>query len=432
MADNSKRVNNVLVIGAGVSGLTTALVLARETEPIEMDTRFHVKILAENEAKDTVSSIAGALWEFPPAVCGHHGNQISITRSKQWCMESYKQFNEIFKGYNEKDTGVTMRRANFYFDSINEHRIERLKKEQLVNLAKSNQIFEFGNLTNDEITAVPREFGINEGYRFSAPTIDTPIYTKWLRAQLKGLANVDFITMFDSRESNVSRITDRLIPQAAALRKRYEVDAIVNCTGMGAAELAGACMVPLRGALVKVPKTSWSDQSKVPAAAHAIAKSRNKQDMVFVVPRVNHVMFGGIAEPGQYDIHIGKNYPPIQKMFARCKKFLPDVLKGIELDDAKIEIDVGIRPYRVENVCLEREYGFNIVHNYGHGGSGFTLSWGCAKDVVDLLESMEDASFHAARYMTTPGTDTRSIAPTSNGDSDMPVNFTIEEEPIYS
>src|SRR5690348_11470527 len=92
MTEN-QRVENVLVIGAGVSGLTTALELARLRE--DGKSRYTVKVVAERPADQTVSVIAGALWEFPPAVCGQHGNQLSIMRSKRWSVESYKEFRKL-------------------------------------------------------------------------------------------------------------------------------------------------------------------------------------------------------------------------------------------------------------------------------------------------------------------------------------------------
>jgi len=48
---------------------------------------------------------------------------------------------------------------------------------------------------------------------------------------------------------------------------------------------------------------------------------------------------------------------------------------------------VGLRPFRKSGVRLERDHlsdGRTVVHNYGHGGSGFTLSWGCAEEVFEL------------------------------------------------
>jgi D-amino-acid oxidase len=44
---------------------------------------------------------------------------------------------------------------------------------------------------------------------------------------------------------------------------------------------------------------------------------------------------------------------------------------------------VGLRPYRAE-VRLER--AGRILHNYGHGGAGYTLSRGCAEEIAQLIE----------------------------------------------
>ena len=60
----ARQPGRVLVIGAGVTGLTTSLCLRGRG--------FDVTIVAEKFAPDIVSVVAGALWEWPPAVCGHH------------------------------------------------------------------------------------------------------------------------------------------------------------------------------------------------------------------------------------------------------------------------------------------------------------------------------------------------------------------------
>ena len=47
----------------------------------------------------------------------------------------------------------------------------------------------------------------------------------------------------------------------------------------------------------------------------------------------------------------------------------------------------GVRPYRNGSYRLDFEQagGKFLVHNYGHGGAGITLSWGCAQQVHDLV-----------------------------------------------
>ena len=53
-----------------------------------------------------------------------------------------------------------------------------------------------------------------------------------------------------------------------------------------------------------------------------------------------------------------------------------------------IEHVVGLRPGRPEVRLEESEpgpSGTRILHDYGHGGAGITLAWGCAQDVVRLV-----------------------------------------------
>ena len=47
----------------------------------------------------------------------------------------------------------------------------------------------------------------------------------------------------------------------------------------------------------------------------------------------------------------------------------------------------GLRPYREGTFRLEPEVvgGKFVVHNYGHGGAGITLSWGCAREIIDIV-----------------------------------------------
>jgi D-amino-acid oxidase len=63
-----------------------------------------------------------------------------------------------------------------------------------------------------------------------------------------------------------------------------------------------------------------------------------------------------------------------------------------------VQVKVGLRPYRPE-VRLEAEEFQNgtkcIIHNYGHGGSGWTLAWGCAMEVCELVIAFLKKQLHA-------------------------------------
>lgn len=232
--------------------------------------------------------------------------------------------------------------------------------------------------------ALIREHGINlalglrDAYTHIAPMVDTDAYMQWLLGEVRKLG-CRIVEL---------KITGSLSAQAQTLSRQFEVDAIVNCAGLGARELTGDAVYPLRGALVRVR----NDGKAMPRVteAHCISYDDSQTDhgFVFIVPRgENMLVLGGLAEPGEWNLEIGlDNYLPVREMLARCIEFMP-ALKSAEIDPGE-PVRVGLRPVRTQNVRLELEAGPRIVHNYGHGGSGVTFSWGCALETVELIESL--------------------------------------------
>lgn len=191
-------------------------------------------------------------------------------------------------------------------------------------------------------------------WTFEAPVADTTRYLDWLVNRLTGLG------------ATVS--TGRLTTVAEALTG---VDVAVLATGLGARTLPGdSGLTGRRGqvVLVRAPRVqSWVLDEDHPAG------------MVYVVPRRHDVVCGGVdTEVDPAAPTSGKPDPAVARaILRRCTDVVPE-LDGAEVVGHR----VGVRPVRPE-VRLERVG--DVVHCYGHGGAGFTLSWGCADDVRDLV-----------------------------------------------
>lgn len=67
-----------------------------------------------------------------------------------------------------------------------------------------------------------------------------------------------------------------------------------------------------------------------------------------------------------------------------AEAILPEI-KSAEVDSTW----AGLRPTRTR-IRLELEQGFTapVIHNYGHGGAGFTVHWGCAGEAVKLVQQV--------------------------------------------
>lgn len=351
---------NIVVIGAGISGLSTASACRAAGH--------NVTVLFDQLASETVSTVAGALWEWPPAVCGHHNDVKSLTRSAAWAARSYQVFAEQSLS---ADTGVFFRPSNFYFmNPVQDSVIEWAKLNDSASHVKDlihdpNLIFENG--INDGL-------GLQDAYRYLAPVIETPIYSKWLHNDLQS-RSVQFVKR---------KLAGRLTAQTE-LYSEFSADWIVNCAGLGAEELTGDSLYPLRGALIKFDLPV--EKSEQFLAAHCIANDESipQQNMVYIVPRSDGLLLGGFAEPNQWETDLTfENYTEVEKVYQRGVEFLPQLE---ELSISKTTpVLCGLRPARKANVRLEADDSNRIIHNYGHGGSGYSLAWGCAEEVTSLIE----------------------------------------------
>ena len=357
---------NILVIGAGVSGLTTAICLR--------EVGFRVVIVADRFAPDLTSIVAGALWEWPPAVCGSHGAPRSLERSKNWCMTTYNKFKKIHAEFGSEETGLYLKDAYFYFKDVLENRPTELRK--MNELKDKVDGFERGLQIVKETIDLSFKGGIKDAYKHMAPTTNTDVYMKWLLQQVKDIGC----------EIIQEKITVNVVQNEQELLRRFNAKAIVNCAGLGSIATTGdTSMYPLRGALVRV-----KNLGKVVTDAHCISheeSSSNEQDIVYIVPRGDDlVVLGGLTQQDQWSTDLSLEVPIIRQMYDGCLEFLQE-LRELPLDE-KEPVRTGLRPLTEENVCVERVLNTHVFYNYGHGGSGVTLSWGCSQEIVQLVQEM--------------------------------------------
>ena len=192
--------------------------------------------------------------------------------------------------------------------------------------------------------------GYADAYRLTVPTVRMPDYLSWL---VRGLT-----------AAGVPLLIRELADLAPA---RRAADLVVNATGLGARELLGdRRLTPVRGQVVRVA---------CPGLDEWTLDEGHPDGMVYVIPRGPDVICGGTADEGAEDTT--PDPATAVAILARCRAVVPELAAAGVLGHA-----VGLRPVR-DAVRLERVD--DVVHCYGHGGSGVTVSWGCADDVRQLV-----------------------------------------------
>jgi D-amino-acid oxidase len=314
--------SDVLVIGAGVSGLTTALTLARAG--------VQVRVRADCAPRDSTSFCAGAIWG--PYLVSHD-------HIKQWSWQTFDVLEDL-AAQQAKDvpTGVRM--------------VGGIEASRAPDVPPSwaTQLPDF-----QMCSAAQLPDGFVSGWRYTAPIVDMPIYLDYLVARLEDAGGTIESGHVDSLRDASAR---------AAIT--------VNCAGFGARGLVPDDeLTPVRGQLAIAEN---------PGLDEFFAEySEAADDLTYFLPQGDHIVLGGSAEPGEHEMRCDPD--TIAAIVRRCEAIEPR-LRGVRV----LESRAGIRPSRpVVRVEHIRRGGRHVIHNYGHGGAGVSLSWGCAFEVRDIV-----------------------------------------------
>ena len=289
---------------------------------------YEVALVTRDFPKHTTSNKAAAFW-FPY----HVRDSAKIL---DWSVLSYQKFEALA---SIAGSGVHLVPVIKLGNEINE--IEQRIRATL-------RAERFRPLRKDELMG-----GFDSGWHIMVPLIETPVYLPYL---------------FNAFVAAGGKITVQTIQSLDELLSDTTI--VVNCTGLAARELADDKeVIPVRGQIV-------------------LLKAENRHRIVledlaptYIVYRTDGCVCGGTYEMQCEEMLTEPD--TLQKIRQRCVDLDPSLK-----DAAVIDSWAGLRPYRAD-IRVEQETGKALIHNYGHGGSGFTVSWGCAEEVVGLIERMQ-------------------------------------------
>lgn len=301
----------VIVVGAGVVGLTCAVRLA--------EAGFEVHVQARDLPRETTSAVAAALW-YPYR---------AFPRSDvdRWGRATYA---ELVRLAEDPESAVTVRWGT-----------ELLRDP-------APDPWWSGDLALQRLSSAERPVGYADGWRFPSPVVDMPRHLDWLVRRLHRAGGT------------LTRLSLCALPQAPL---------VVNCTGIAARALAHDSAVnPVRGQVVLLEQVGLDEW---------LLDSGDEADLTYIVPRPREIVVGGTAQEGDWNRE--PDPATARDVLERAYALMPRLRAARVLAHR-----VGLRPAR-HAVRLETEHrdgGAPVVHCYGHGGAGVTLSWGCADDVL--------------------------------------------------
>ncbi|MHB8586892.1 MAG: FAD-dependent oxidoreductase [Thermoplasmatota archaeon] len=321
---------DILVLGRGVIGLSTA---------IRLSERGHrVTVFAKAGTPHTTSDVAAAIF-FP--VMAEPRDRILA-----WGTRSFEAFQELSAKSPSTRTGIVWRETLV------------LEPHAPLDTDGDTHVPWWGPMVGGTLPAKRGQLrpGYPAGWRFRVPVIEMPVYLRFLEEQ--------FAAMGGRFEAGYLDYLDA---------PRGRADVVINCTGLGARSLVpDPSMLPIRGQVARTANPGLDTAFLVEGGPMGIA---------YVIPRLGDVVLGGTSQEGD---ERERPDPADEATILTKAAALCPALQGMQVSGRA----VGLRPGR-PTIRLEPDAARPwLVHNYGHGGSGVTLSWGCAEEAAMLAEKI--------------------------------------------
>lgn len=292
---------------------------------------YKVKIVSSSFSPNITSDRAAAFW-FPYHI-SHQKKCIS------WCLESYQKYEKLS---HIPSSGISMVKLIKVLRKVADEKepVWKLFMPEGTCIEMAKEDFPPG----DYLTC----------YEIIVPLIETQIFLPYLKNKL-----LENGVVFETRQiNNIETLS-------------AEAKVVVNCTGLGSRELCSDTqLIPVKGQVALLSPVEKMD----------IFLDNEKP--LYIVPRRDAIIVGGTYEENIFTETTDENV--LEKILQNAYEVFP-ALKNQQ----RIGSWAGLRPYRRE-VRVERESGTNIIHNYGHGGSGFTLAFGSAGVVKKIIETWEN------------------------------------------
>ncbi|MGE0545559.1 MAG: FAD-dependent oxidoreductase [Kofleriaceae bacterium] len=215
--------------------------------------------------------------------------------------------------------------------------------------------------TETDANPPPPWWGANiEVSRIAAPIADAPLAWSFLAPRAEPSLFMPWVT---------ARLTATIETRPVTDLASEPGDVVINCTGLGARDiLDDSELVGLFGQIVLTEPGTVDRRITV-------TDDRNPDEVFYMIPRRDELVLGGCSIPWRRGAPLAADPAITDRILAHARRL------GLGIGAVRT-VRTGLRPFRNE-VRLEREG--RIIHNYGHGGAGFTLCRGCAEQVAILV-----------------------------------------------